>query len=89
MTQTNEHLTYFTNVYEFGKEFEGEKEAVNFANEHDWSKEPISETEHAMGDYCIIDTTKDGKVEICYDYDWQSFFFVSTQQEIEHNDNLY
>jgi len=77
----NENLTYFDNVYEFGKEFENEQEAINFANQNDWTKEIISPSKHAVGDYCLIDNTKDNKIIIYYDYDWDSFFFVSNKNK--------
>lgn len=71
----NPNLTFFNNVYEFGKEFDSEADAVKFANGHDWTKEVISDTEYASENFYTVDTTTDNKVEIIYDEDWDAFFF--------------
>lgn len=75
-------MTTFINVYKFYNDFDAEfktdDEAIDFANNHDWTVEKLHERDYYVQHCEYIGTTNDDKINVYFDFDMNSYFFVYT-----------
>lgn len=76
-------MAHFTNKFKFNLEAQSDKEAINFANQNDWtsdwSYEEMDNRMHYIENFRFVESTKDQKVDIYYDEDMNHYFFIKTK----------
>lgn len=82
-------IIFISNLYDYqyGSEFNNHEEAIAFAINHDWSKTKILDHDVCKPNCELIGTTNDDQVDIYFEKDNNSYFFVYTG--FIQNKNIY
>jgi len=78
-------MAHFTNKYTYHLETKFDTKAINFANQHDWTKEKIDNRIFSIDNFRFIGSNLNQTIDIYYDEDMDHYFFIKYTPVVKQN----